>query len=164
MSLSIAEEEISRINADLVKGDYATWNYFQSIDTDANRDFVKRFKEKYGQHRVVDDPIESAYHSVHLFAAAVRKAGTDEVAAIARAARGVSFDDPEGDVKIDPDTQHVHRKVRIGQIRDDGQFKILWTSKTSIAPEPYPKYKSKAEWQAFLDGLYKKWGNKWAKE
>ncbi len=50
MSFSIAEDELRTLGAEDMIGDYACWNYFQSIDTKANNDFVRRFKEKYGSY------------------------------------------------------------------------------------------------------------------
>ena len=52
-------------------GDYAAWDYFQSIDRPENREFVRKFKALYGPDRVTSDVIEAAYCSVHLWAQAV---------------------------------------------------------------------------------------------
>ncbi|MDA1209241.1 MAG: urea ABC transporter substrate-binding protein [bacterium] len=161
ISFSIGEGEINRIAPELVTGDYTSCNYFQSLDTPENKSFVERFQKRYGKHSVTSDPVEAAYNSVHLFAKAVEKAGVEDSEAIAKAAGGIVFDAPEGPVKIDPDNHHVHRTHRIGQINADGQFKIVWNSDTPIQPDPYPKYKSREEWHAFLDALQKKWGGKW---
>ena len=162
ISFSIGEEEISRMHPESMVGDYAVWSYFQSIPSKQNADFIASFQTKYGRHRATDDPIETAYWSVYLFAAAMKKAGTDDVLAIREAARGLTLTVPEGKISIDPDSQHTHRIARIGQLQHDGQFKIVWSSETPIKPDPYPKYKSRKEWEEFLMGLYKKWGGHWA--
>ena len=39
-----AEEELSIIGGALLQGDYASWAYFQSIDTARNKQFVEKFK------------------------------------------------------------------------------------------------------------------------
>jgi len=36
MSVSIAEEEVRAIGPEYLKGHYAAWNYFQTVDTPAN--------------------------------------------------------------------------------------------------------------------------------
>lgn len=164
ISFSIGEEEVSRMYPESMAGDYAAWSYFQSIDSKENRQFVKNFQTKYGRHRVTGDPIETAYICVYLFAEAVEKAGTDDVAHVREAARGLRFAAPEGSVRIDPDNQHLHRFARIGKIREDGQFTIVWSSDSTIKPDPYPKYKSKAEWHAFLEDLRKGWRGHWIKQ
>ncbi|NOS67748.1 MAG: urea ABC transporter substrate-binding protein [Candidatus Peribacteraceae bacterium] len=163
MSLSITEEEINKMDITLVLGDYAAWNYFQSINTDANRKFVGNFKEKYGARRVTGDPIESAYVSMYLFAAAVEKAGSIDIAEVRKAAKGLIFRAPEGLIRIDPDNQHLHKIARIGQIGADGQFTVVWESKNPLKPEPYPKYKSREQWHAFLKVMQKRWKGHWEK-
>ncbi len=164
MSFSAAEEEIINIGPKNVAGDFAAWNYFQSLSSEKNRKFVKNFQKKYGKNRVTDDPIESAYFSVYLFARAVEQADSDDVIDIRNAAKGLVVYAPEGEVLIDPETQHTYRTPLIGQIRDDGQFDIVWSADEPIKPKPYPTYKSKKEWHAFIDNLYEGWGKHWARD
>jgi urea transport system substrate-binding protein len=73
-----------------------------------------------------------------------------------------SFNAPEGIVHLDPETQHLWKTVRIGKIRPDGQFDIVWTSDSPIRPTPYPPYRTKMEWEKFLQDLYQGWGQSWA--
>lgn len=162
MSFSIAEDELRTMGLDAMVGDYASWNYFQSVDREKNKQFVSRFKEKYGPDRVTDDPIEAAYAAVYLWSQAVREAGTDEVRAVREAVTNQRFDAPEGTVYVDPRNNHLWKTVRIGQVKEDGQFAIVWTSKRPIRPDPYPGYRTQPEWQEFLDGLYTGWGESWA--
>ncbi|HLC76148.1 MAG TPA: transporter substrate-binding protein [Candidatus Peribacterales bacterium] len=162
ISFSISEEEISRMHPETMVGDFAAWSYFQSIPSKENERFVTNFRNKHGRYRVTGDPIETAYFSIHMFAAAVKKAGSDDVTAIREAALGLTFMAPEGPIRIDADTRHTHRIARIGQLQSDGQFKVIWSSETPIKPDPYPQYKSRKEWDTFLKTLYKKWGGHWA--
>lgn len=162
ISFSIAESEIQQIGTGLVKGDYAVWNYFQTVDTPENRHFVKAFKEKYGQDRVVSDPMEAAYIAVYLFAIATNTAGSDDVNKIREAVPGITFAAPEGIVGVDPENHHIYKTVRMGKILSDGQFQIVESTESSIKPIPYPNYKSVNEWDEFLKGLYEGWGKKWA--
>ena len=137
MSFSIAEDELRYIGVELTVGNYCSWNYFQSIDTPANRRFVRDFQARYGTDRVTDDPIEAAYFQVHLFAKAVEKAGSTDVEEICRAARGLIFAAPGGLVRIDPRNQHTWKVSRIGRIQRNGQFKIVWSSEDPLPPRPY---------------------------
>lgn len=164
ISFSIAEEELRHLNIKDMVGDYAAWNYFQSIDSAENQRFVRLFKEKYGQDRVTNDPIEAAYFGVHLWAQAVEEAGTDNVRAIREAMGDRSWNAPEGILYIDADTQHTWKTVRIGQITETGQFKILWTSDKPIRPVPYPISRTKGEWDNFLQQLYDGWNQQWANQ
>jgi urea transport system substrate-binding protein len=162
MSFSIAEEELSATEPGMFTGDYATWNYFQSVSTEANQRFIQRFRQRYGHSRVTDDPIEAAYFGVHLWAQAVRDAGTTDVAAIRRAILRQSYEAPEGIVYVDPETQHTWKSVRVGRIGADGQFTTVWSSEKPVRPVPYPLYRRRDEWEAFLEDLYQRWGKRWA--
>jgi urea transport system substrate-binding protein len=142
-------------------GDYAAWDYFQSIDRPENRAFVSRFKAMYGADRPVSDVMEAAYCSVHLWAQAVIEGQSEEVPEVLKAIRRQSLNAPEGIVSIDYETQHTWRPVYIGQIRADGQFDLVWSSDKPVRPMPYPTSRSRAEWDKFLDALYRSWGG-WA--
>ncbi|AFI30274.1 urea ABC transporter substrate-binding protein [Bacillus sp. JS] len=139
MSASVAEEEIRGIGPDVLKGHYAVWNYFQTTNTSENQTFVKNYKKMNGDSRVTSDPIEAGYNAVYLWAAAVEKAKSFDVDKVKKAADGISFKAPGGTVKIDGDTQHLYKTVRIGQITGDGQFKEVWNSGEPVKPDPYLK-------------------------
>jgi urea transport system substrate-binding protein len=142
-------------------GDYAAWNYFQSIDSEPNRDFVRKFKARYGADSVTSDTIAAAYNSVLLWAQSVTEAETDEVAAVLKAVRKQSMSAPEGVISIDAPTQHTWRPVYIGRIRGDGQFDIVWTSDKAVRPIPYPTSRSQAQWDGLVDELHRTWDG-WA--
>jgi len=139
MSVSIAEEEIRGIGASLLEGHYAAWNYFQTTDTPENKKFVAAYKAKYGQDRVTADPIEAGYFGVYLWAEAVKKAGSFDVAKVKEAAKSLTIQAPEGKVTVDGETQHVYKTVRIGQVQADGMFKEVWNSGEPVKPDPWLK-------------------------
>ncbi|WP_422653046.1 urea ABC transporter substrate-binding protein [Caldicellulosiruptor sp. DIB 104C] len=139
MSVSIAEEEIKGIGPEYLKGHLVAWNYFQSVDTPENKEFVEKYKKKYGEDRVTDDPIEAAYIGVYLWAKAVEKAGSTDVDKVREAAKGIEFNAPEGPVKIDGDNQHLYKTVRIGEILENGQIRELWKTNKPVKPDPYLK-------------------------
>ncbi|MBT2286336.1 urea ABC transporter substrate-binding protein [Paenibacillus polymyxa] len=147
LSVSVAEEEIRGIGADVLKGHLASWNYYQTTDTPENATFVAKYKEKYGADRVTADPIEAGYVAVYLWKAAVEKAGSTDVEKVKEAAKGLEFDAPEGKVTVDGENQHIYKTVRIGEVQEDGQFKELWNSGEPVKPDPYLKT---YEWGASL--------------
>lgn len=137
ISVSVAEEEITGIGAENIAGHLVAWNYFQTTDTPENKKFVADFKAKYGDNRVTDDPIEAGYFGVYLWAKAVEKAGTTDVAAVKEAAKGIQFNAPEGPVTINDVNQHVSKIARIGEVRTDGQIDEIWNSGEPVVPDPY---------------------------
>ena len=162
VSFSLAENELTALDPQSMIGDYAAWNYFQSIESTRNHDFVTHFQGRFGNHRVTDDPMEAAYFGVHLWAQAVRDAKTADMSAVRHSILDQSFAAPGGIVYIDSETRHTWKTVRVGRIRADGQFDIIWTSDHPIRPVPFPPYRSRAEWTDFLADLYYMWGNQWA--
>lgn len=162
ISFSIAEAELKYLTNQDVVGDYAVWNYFQSINSPQNWEFVQKFKQKYGENRVTSDPIEAGYFGVYLWAQAVQEAGTDDVNIIREYIKDQSFQSPGGVVYIDANNQHTWKTVRVGKIQSDGQFKIVWNSGKPIRPVPYPISRSKTEWENFINNLYKGWNKNWA--
>lgn len=163
ISFSLAEDELRNIDIKDMIGHYAAWNYFQSIQGETNSQFVQAFKNKYGQNRTTDDPMEAAYISVYLWAQAVREAKSDSVSDVIKFIKRQSFHAPEGNVYIDPINQHTWKIVRIGKINENGQFDIVWSSKKLVQPAPYPLYQTKEEWEKHLKSYYTEWGNKWAR-
>jgi urea transport system substrate-binding protein len=162
ISFSIGEEELRHLNVDAMTGDYAAWNYFQSIDSPENKDFISSFQKKYGPQRLVTDPMEAAYFGVKLWASAVRDAETTNTSEIRRSMRNQRLRAPEGDVRIDAATQHTFKTPRIGRVQNDGQFEIVWTAAKPQQPIPYPASRTTELWRAYLHDLYTGWGDQWS--
>jgi urea transport system substrate-binding protein len=160
LSFSMGENDLLSLG-EVGAGHYAAWSYFQSIDGPENQEFVRKFRERFGPRRVVSDPMETVYFGVHLWAQAVKAAGSDEPHAVREAIRGQSLDAPEGTVRVDRDTRYTWRVLRIGRIRADGQFEILFNTGWAYPPEPFPATRPRKEWERFLDDLYTGWGNRW---
>src|SRR5438132_3712883 len=125
----------------------ACWNYYQSIDTSENKAFVEAFKKYCASHklpggmdRVTDDPIEAAYYGIYVWKAAVEKAGTFDIDKVRDAVYGLKFDAPGGPKQMDESNQHVYKPVYIGEIKSNGQFKIVKAMQGLVKPESYSKY------------------------
>jgi urea transport system substrate-binding protein len=161
ISFSVGEEEILHLELPQLVGDYASAGYFQSVDSDANHKFVAAFKAKYGSRRVITDPMEAAYVGVKLWAAAVREANSLDVHSVRQALRAGRMHAPEGEFRIDAATQHAYKTPRIGRIKDDGQFEIVWTAAKPVPPEPYPTERSAEAWRAVLHDLKRSWNGQW---
>ncbi len=149
MAFSVAEDELRAMDTQYLIGHLAAWNYFQSVKAPSNSKFVKDFKEfakknnlPGGDKRVTDDPMEAAYISINIWAAAAAKAKSFEVDKVRKAAYGLKFQAPGGMVMMDERNNHLHKPVIIGEIKKDGQFKIVWKSKGLVAPEPWSIYTS----------------------
>lgn len=138
LSTVVSENEIDGIGKDNAVGYYACMGYFQSIQSSTNDRFVKALKAKYGQDRVVGDPMECAYNSVYLWKMACERAKSFDTDKVVAASSELEFDAPEGKIRIHKTNHHVWKKVRIGRARADGQFDIVHES-GMIEPNPFPK-------------------------
>jgi urea transport system substrate-binding protein len=136
ISTSISEEEVIAISADYMKGTYAIASYFQTVNQPASKKLVKAIQAEYGEMRVVNDAMAAAYTAVYLWKMAVEKAGTaTDLNQVVAAARGLTWDAPTGRIEV-ANNQHLSQPVRIGKVRSDGLFDIVFES-GAIAPEPW---------------------------
>jgi len=147
MSFSISEPELKLFGTRAMTGDYATWSYFQSIDNAENKEFIKKIKKAYGNDHVTGDAMEAAYVGVYLWSQAAKKAQSTDTDKILPALNNQSFNAPQGIVYINDTSLQAWQLTRIGKIRSDMQFTILWSSQKAIRPVPYPPFKTVAEWQ-----------------
>ncbi|MEZ5203524.1 MAG: urea ABC transporter substrate-binding protein [Acidimicrobiales bacterium] len=136
ISVSIAEEEAPAMGEDIT-GQYAAWNYFQSVESPENENFIAAFQGKYGEDRPTSDPMEAAYTSLYLYKGMVEKAKSFCVDAVNEASDGVTFDAPEGTVTVNGENHHIAKTALIGKINSDNQFDIVWSSEKPIEPDPF---------------------------
>jgi urea transport system substrate-binding protein len=139
ISVSTAEDEVRGVGIKNIVGQYVAWNYYQTTPGAVNAKFVKAYKAKYGADRVTDDPIEAGYVGVHLWAAAVEKAGSTDPEKVKAASKGLTFDAPEGKVTVDGENQHIYKTARIGQLQANGLINEVGGSKEPIKPDPFLK-------------------------
>ncbi|MBU6277285.1 MAG: transporter substrate-binding protein [Planctomycetes bacterium] len=139
VSTTIGEDELRLLRPEVVAGHYAVSAYFQRDPGAANGEWIAGFRREFGFDRVTSDTMETGYSLLHLWAAAVRRAGSVATGAVLQALRdGVSFAGPGGRLAMDPATQHCAKPCRIGRIRTDRQFDVVHESSAPIPPDPYP--------------------------
>ena len=148
VAFSVGEEELRGIDTKPLVGHLAAWNYFMSVKSPKNTEFVKKYKDwAVAQKRpsadkaVTNDPMEATYVGINMWAQAVTKAGTTDVDAVRTAMAGQTFDAPSGfTLKMDETNHHLHKPVMIGEIRADGQFDIVYSTPTTVRAEPFSPY------------------------
>ncbi len=136
-SLTMAEGEVRAIGAEYCAGHLTAASYFGTLARDSNDRFKAAFAAAFGPDKPVSMWSASAYAQIKLFALALAQAGSLDTQKLVEAALGLSLDAPEGPIRIDPDNNHVWVTPRIGRVRADGQFDIVWESKSPIKPDPY---------------------------
>lgn len=136
-SLTTSEAEISDIGVAASRGHVTAAPYFDSIDSEANRRFVARYRDRFGMHERTNASCEAAYFQVHLFAQALRIANCMDTDRLREAIFGQEFDAPQGRVRIDPDNNHTYLWPRVGRVDADGRFEIVAESPVAMKPDPY---------------------------
>ncbi len=141
IAFSVGEEELSGIDTKPLAGHLAAWNYFMSIDTPANLDFIKRWRQfTQDNNRVTNDPMEAHFIGFNLWMKAVEKAGTTDTDKVATAIIGLETPNLSGGIAKMLPNHHITKPVLIGEIQEDGQFKTVWKTDTAIPGDAWSDY------------------------
>lgn len=135
----IMDESFSTALGEAAVGTYASVNYFNSIDSDANKAFLESYGAKYGESKAaaVTAVGEATYDAVYLLSKSLEACGDDITTEnILKNFDNLEFEAPQGTIKVDPDTHHIYCKARIGQVQADGSIKTVFESDDVIKPEP----------------------------
>jgi urea transport system substrate-binding protein len=145
MSLSLGEAEMPALAERNLLGHMVAWNYLQSLETPENRAFVAEWRHFTGDTKAItNDSMEASWIGFHLWAQSVAAAGTTEPQAVRRALAGRSIRAPSGfDVRIDPQTQHLHKPSVIGRMDEHNTIWPVRISDGLIAPEPWSRWLAK---------------------
>jgi urea transport system substrate-binding protein len=144
VAFSVGEQELSGIDTGPLVGHLAAWNYFMSVDSDANYDFIDQWIEHTGnEEAVTNDPMEAHYIGFNMYIEAVKKAGTTDVDAVKDAIIGVSVPNLTGGYATMMPNHHITKPVLIGEIQDNGQFSVVWETPSTVAGDA---------WSDFLPG------------
>ncbi|HIC45380.1 MAG TPA: urea ABC transporter substrate-binding protein [Methylophaga aminisulfidivorans] len=140
VTISVTEDEVLGIGGENLVGFYSVMKYFQSLDNDNNKAFVKAFKEMHGDDSVIGDVTQAAYLGPWLWKAAVEKAGSFDVDKVVAASEEGDIElktAPEGYVKLHPN-HHLWSYTRVAEWQKDGQAKVIYESPELIEPNPFP--------------------------
>ncbi|NKJ40294.1 ABC transporter substrate-binding protein [Rhizobium sp. SG570] len=126
------------VSTEAGKGLIASQGYFQPVENPANAAFVKLWQAKYGNDTPIVSEAVDVWNAVHLWAAAVNKAGSaDTKPVIAALESGLTFDAPNGSVKLEPGSHHLRQNIYIAEGDDKHSFKIVETF-----PDAAPTYEN----------------------
>jgi urea transport system substrate-binding protein len=156
VAFSVGEEELRGVDTKPLVGHLAAWNYFMSIKNPTNTEFIKKWTayakaKNIAGHKdkpLTNDPMEATYIGINMWAQAVKKAGTTDTDKVIAAMAGQTFPAPGGFMsKMDEKNHHLHKPVFIGEVKADGQFKVVWKTPGPVKAQP---------WSPFIAGNDKK--------
>jgi urea transport system substrate-binding protein len=141
VAFSVGEEELSGLDAKPLAGHLAAWNYFMSIDTPLNKEWIGKWHAfTKNPKRTFNDPMEAHVIGFQLWIKAVTKAGSTDPEKVIAALPGLEVPNlTGGTAKVLPN-HHITKPVYIGEIRSDGQFDVVWKTKEEVPGEAWSHY------------------------
>ncbi|MFZ1426555.1 MAG: urea ABC transporter substrate-binding protein [Geminicoccaceae bacterium] len=144
VAFSVGEEELAGLDTTPLLGHLAAWNYFMSVDTPENAEFIESWhKFIKNDKRVTNDPMEAHYIGFNMWVKAVEKAGTTDPSAVIDAMIGVAVPNLTGGFSAMMPNHHITKPVLIGEIQDDGQFNTVFETSGLVPGD---------EWSDYLEG------------
>ncbi len=141
IAFSVGEEELSGLDTKPLVGHLAAWNYFMSVESDENEEFIDAWKKFIkNKDRVTNDPMEAHYIGFNMWVKAVEKAGTTDPSVVQKALIGVSVPNLSGGYSAMMPNHHITKPVLIGEIQKDGQFDIVWETSGLVAGDAWSDY------------------------
>ena len=156
VAFSVGEEELAGLDTAPLVGHLAAWNYFQSVDADANYDFIDAWHAFTGDDaRVTNDPMEAHYIGFNMWVKAVEKAGTTDADAVIDALPGIAVPNLTGGYSAMMPNHHITKPVLIGEIQDNGQFDVVYETAGLVPGDAWSDYlpdsaKLISDWRAPL--------------
>src|SRR5438876_4468162 len=134
VAFSVGEEELAGIDTKPLLGHLAAWNYFESIKTPINEQFIKDWHEFIkNPKRVTNDPMEAHFIGFNMWVKAVEKVGSTDPDKVQDAIIGVSVPNLSGGYSTIMPNHHITKPVLIGEIQADGQFQTVWQTPGTVA-------------------------------
>ena len=140
VAFSVGEEELAGIDTKPLLGHLAAWNYFQSIDTPANKEFIAKWQAfKKNPKAVTNDPMEAHVVGFAMWVKAVEKAGTVNADKVIDALPGTEAPNLTGGISKMLVNHHITKPVFIGEIKDNGQFDVVWKTDGLVPGDAWSK-------------------------
>ncbi len=140
VAFSVGEEELAGIDTKPLVGHLAAWNYFQSIDTPANKEFITKWKAfTKNPKRVSNDPMEAHVIGFQMWVKAVQKAGTTDPDKVIDALPGTEAPNLTGGTSVMLANHHITKPVFIGEVKGDGQFDVVWKTEGLVPGDAWSK-------------------------
>jgi urea transport system substrate-binding protein len=144
VAFSVGEEELAGIDTKPLVGHLAAWNYFMSVDNAENKAFIEKWKAfTKNAKRVTNDPMEAHVIGFNMWIKAIEKAGTADPAKVIPAMIGIAVPNLSGGYSAMMPNHHITKPVLIGEIKEDGQFNVVWQTPGTVVAE---------EWSPHLEG------------
>ncbi len=141
VAFSVGEEELAGLDTAPLVGHLAAWNYFMSVDTPENKDFIANWHTFIkNPKRVTNDPMEAHYIGFNMWVQAVEQAGSTDVDAVRQAMYGQEVVNLSGGTAVMNVNHHLSKPVLIGEIQPDGQFQTVWQTDDLVVGDAWSDF------------------------
>jgi urea transport system substrate-binding protein len=160
VAFSVGEEELSGLDAKPLVGHLAAWNYFMSINSPINKEWIAKWHAfTKNPKRTFNDPMEATVIGFQLWVKAVTKAGTADPQTVIATLPGLEVPNLTGGVAKVLPNHHITKPVYIGEIRPDGQFDVVWKTDTEVPGDAWSDFlpgskDTEADWVTLNCGNY----------
>lgn len=151
--MALSDKDYHSIGPEYLKGYYFSRTHFSSTTDPRLQAFVKSFQKTYGRNVHIGQTMESAYASVHLWANAVKKAGSLETEAVLQSLLQHAHESPVGRHFIHRGNHHAYSHYILGRFEEDGTYEVLLESEDPVIPENFPKFRTPDQWSQLVDTL-----------
>jgi urea transport system substrate-binding protein len=140
VAFSVGEEELAGIDTKPLLGHLAAWNYFQSIDTPLNKEYISKWQAfTKNPKRTFNDPMEAHVIGFAMWVKAVEKAKSTDPDKVIDALPGTEAPNLTGGVSKLLPNHHITKPVFIGEVRGDGQFDVVWKTPGLVPGDAWSK-------------------------
>ncbi len=144
VAFSVGEEELAGLDAKPLVGHLAAWNYFQTIDTPLNKEYIEKWRAwTHNPKRTFNDPMEAHVIGFHMWVKAVEKAQSFDADKVIDAMIGVAVPNLTGGYATMMPNHHITKPVYIGEIQANGLIDAVWNTPGTVVAQ---------EWSPYLEG------------
>jgi DNA-binding NtrC family response regulator/ABC-type branched-subunit amino acid transport system substrate-binding protein len=133
-----SEREIRLMAKEASVGHICASSYFQTLDSEVNKKFVKAFRQRFGDQPISREMM-ATYGAIRLLSGAYERTGAipygrNQAEKVSAVLKDLCFHGPQGKMIMDPVTQHLWQWCHIGRINREGAVDIIWSSPGPIPP------------------------------
>jgi len=162
VAFSVGEEELAGLDTKPLLGHLAAWNYFQSIKSKGNDEFIAKWKAfAKNPKRTTNDPMEAHVIGFAMWVKAVEKVNSTDPDKVIAALPGIEAPNLTGGMSKMLPNHHITKPVFVGEIRADGQFNVVWKTKDLVPGDAWTDFLPgskdlEADWVTLKCGNYNK--------
>lgn len=129
--------KIDKTHPGILQGDYSVANYFMSLRSRANEEFLTSISDDLGKGIPVTDAMVKAHTSIRLWIQAVQKAESFDTDLVLHALHEGKWESPAGIATV-LDNNHSQFRVRVAKVKENGL--VIVDESKPVPPDIFPHF------------------------